>query len=139
MIPERLEALRAAVVDETHREHLPESRAPAPFRAPVMRTVHVASDDAEARRALEGLRAEFGARGRGGRGALARAARGPLEERVVVGGASRVSDTLAAYRERLGMDLLIARAQIPGVASSEQEASLERLSGEVLPSLTGGA
>lgn len=118
-----------------HREHLAEGDAPSPFAAPVMRTVHVTSDDAEARRALEGLRAEFTLRGSAGGSALARAARGPLEERVVVGTIPRVLDRLAAYRERLGMDLLIARAQVPGVAPAAQEASLERLASEVLPGL----
>jgi alkanesulfonate monooxygenase SsuD/methylene tetrahydromethanopterin reductase-like flavin-dependent oxidoreductase (luciferase family) len=101
-----------------------------------MRTVHVAASDGEARRALEGLRAEFGARPRGGPGALARAARGTLEERVVVGTISRVTDALASYRERLRMDLVIARVQLPGVSPPEQQASLERLTGEVLPKLT---
>jgi alkanesulfonate monooxygenase SsuD/methylene tetrahydromethanopterin reductase-like flavin-dependent oxidoreductase (luciferase family) len=119
-----------------HRDHLALGAVRSGFEVPVMRTVHVAASDGEARRALEGLRAEFGARPRGGPGALARAARGTLEERVVVGTISRVTDALASYRERLRMDLVIARVQLPGVSPPEQQASLERLTGEVLPKLT---
>jgi hypothetical protein len=47
-----------------------------------------------------------------------------------------VTDALASYRERLRMDLVIARVQLPGVSPPEQQASLERLTGEVLPKLT---
>lgn len=118
-----------------HRDHLATGDTPPAFEVPVMRTVHVAANDGEVRRALAGLQAEFDARPTGGAGVLARAARGALEERVVVGTVSQVADALAVYRERLGLDLLIARVQLPGVSAPEQQASLERLAGQVLPEL----
>jgi alkanesulfonate monooxygenase SsuD/methylene tetrahydromethanopterin reductase-like flavin-dependent oxidoreductase (luciferase family) len=122
-----------------HRDHLVHGGATPAFEAPVMRTVHVAANDGEARRALEGLQAEFDARPTGAAGVLARAARGRLEERVVVGTVSRVTDALALYRERLRVDLLIARVQLPGVSAPEQQASLERLAEQVLPEIAGGS
>jgi alkanesulfonate monooxygenase SsuD/methylene tetrahydromethanopterin reductase-like flavin-dependent oxidoreductase (luciferase family) len=105
---------------------------------PVMRTVHVAADDAEARRVLTALEGEWRAlAGRGGRAprALTRASEAPPEERVVVGTAARVIDALGVYRERLGLDLLVVRGQVPGAGDAEREASLERLLAEVLPAL----
>jgi alkanesulfonate monooxygenase SsuD/methylene tetrahydromethanopterin reductase-like flavin-dependent oxidoreductase (luciferase family) len=118
-----------------HRANLPEGAEVAPVRVPVMRTVHVASSDAEARRALEGLEREFPGRREDARGALARAAGGRLEDRVLVGSASAVAEGIARYRERLGMDLLVARVQIAGITDAEIRASLERLATEVVPSL----
>jgi alkanesulfonate monooxygenase SsuD/methylene tetrahydromethanopterin reductase-like flavin-dependent oxidoreductase (luciferase family) len=88
-------------------------RAPA---APVMRVVHVAGDDAEAADTARRMPP-----------ALARAAAAPLAERVIVGTAGQVADALARYRERLGMDLLVARGGVPGASRAEADASLERL------------
>ncbi|MBW2273201.1 MAG: LLM class flavin-dependent oxidoreductase [Deltaproteobacteria bacterium] len=122
-----------------HSENLPEDADPGALATPVLRTVHVASSEPERRRVFEALEAELRAAGRMARGkapaALARAVAGPLRERVIVGSPSEVSDTLARYREELGMDLLIARPQIAGASEAECEASLERLAGEVLPGL----
>jgi alkanesulfonate monooxygenase SsuD/methylene tetrahydromethanopterin reductase-like flavin-dependent oxidoreductase (luciferase family) len=118
-----------------HRANLPPGAEPAPVRVPVMRTLHVAGDDAEAKRALAGLEREFPGRRADARGALARAAGGRLEDRVLVGVESAVADGIARYRERLGVDLLVARVQIPGVADAETRASLERLATRVVPSL----
>jgi hypothetical protein len=56
-----------------------------------------------------------------------------------VGTVSRVTDALALYRERLRVDLLIARVQLPGVSAPEQQASLERLAEQVLPEIAGGS
>ncbi len=96
-------------------------------RVPVMRTVFVAGDDAEAervRRALDGeARRTLGRAPR----ALARAASGPLEARVLVGTTHEVHDGIARYRERLGMDLLVGRIEVPGVPEAARDASLERL------------
>jgi alkanesulfonate monooxygenase SsuD/methylene tetrahydromethanopterin reductase-like flavin-dependent oxidoreductase (luciferase family) len=121
-----------------HRDHLVHGATKPAFEIPVMRTVHVAANDGEARRALEGLRTEFDARP-ATTGVLARAGQGALEERVVVGTASRVTDALAVYREQLGLDLLIARVQLPGISAPEQQASLERLAEQVLPGLAAVA
>ena len=104
-------------------------------RAPVMRTVFVAADDGEAARVLGALEAEAAARARFVGGALARAAQGGIEERAIVGSANFVRDGLARYRERLGMDLAIARSEVPGASESARDASLERLAARVLPQL----
>lgn len=49
--------------------------------------------------------------------------------------ASEVSDGIARYRERLGMDLLIVRSEIAGATPEEARDSLERLAGEIVPGL----
>jgi alkanesulfonate monooxygenase SsuD/methylene tetrahydromethanopterin reductase-like flavin-dependent oxidoreductase (luciferase family) len=122
-----------------HAENLPEDANSDALVTPVMRTVHVAGSESESSRVLEALEAEFRAAGRMARrkppAALARAVAGPLRERVIVGSASKVADTLARYREEIGIDLLIVRPQIAGASDAESEASLERLAGEVLPAL----
>jgi hypothetical protein len=46
-----------------------------------------------------------------------------------------VRETLERYRERLGMDLLVARLEVPGVPEAAAEGSLDRLVGDVLPGL----
>lgn len=104
-------------------------------RAPVMRTVFVAADDGEAAQVLGALEAEAAARARFMGGALARAAQGGIEERAIVGSSDFVRDGLARYRERLGMDLAIARSEVPGAGEAARDASLERLATRVLPQL----
>lgn len=118
-----------------HREHLPETADPDALPVAVMRTVHVARDDAEAERALEALRIETGRMAGALPPALARAAEGAAEERAIVGTANRVVDLLASYRERIGLDLLIVRSGVPGVSRDESESALERLAGDVMPRL----
>ncbi len=108
------------------REHCTLSVA-SDLAAPVMRTVFVAGDDAEAQHVLSALASESRALGAGAPRALARAAEGALEERVLVGGANQVRDGIARYRERLGMDLLVARIEVAGVPPAARDASLERL------------
>lgn len=109
--------------------------AAAAPRAPVMRTVFVAADDGEAARVLGALEAEAAARARFMGGALARAAQGGIEERAIVGSSDFVRDGLARYRERLGMDLAIARSEVPGAGEAARDDSLERLATRVLPQL----
>jgi alkanesulfonate monooxygenase SsuD/methylene tetrahydromethanopterin reductase-like flavin-dependent oxidoreductase (luciferase family) len=120
-----------------HREHLPAGTPAQSPAVPVMRTVHVSASAAETQRVLEALEREWSWRSRttGLRGALARAASGSLEERVVVGSADAVAEGLGRYRDCLDMDLLIVRGQIPALSEAEQRASLERLVGEVLPQI----
>jgi len=115
-----------------HAEGLPEGTAAPPVA--VMRTVHVTAGAAETRRLREAAEAEFAALGSRAAGALADAAAGAAEERVIVGEAAEVAEGIARYRERLGLDLLVVRA---AARSDERErrASLERLLGEVLPRL----
>lgn len=111
-----------------HREALERPLAAGVARAPVMRTVHVARDDRAARRVREGLEAEA-SRLPPGRlpPALARAAEGAVADRVIVGTPGEVTDRIARYRERVGMDLLIARCEVPGADRAAQDASLEAL------------
>lgn len=139
---ETLETLEANYA--FHREHLPEDADPASLPVAVIRTVHVARDDRERLRVLEALHAESArmrsALGRAAgsartAGALARASAGDPEDRVLVGTAEQVFDALAAYRARIGVDLLIARGGVPGASAEETDAALERLQSDVVPRL----
>jgi len=116
-----------------HRAHLPAGGVVGPFRTPVMRTIHLAADDAEAARVRDRLALEAPGMARALPPALARAAAGPLEQRVVVGGEQEVAERLLAYRERLGMDLLIVRSEVGGLPEDMRRRSLERLVERVLP------
>ncbi len=111
-----------------HRDHLAQPIQAGVARAPVMRTVHVADDDVGAARVFAGLEAE---RRRMPSGpmpkALARASEGELEDRVLVGTRAQIEDGIGTYRERVGMDLLIARGEVPGVDAAAQRASNEAL------------
>jgi alkanesulfonate monooxygenase SsuD/methylene tetrahydromethanopterin reductase-like flavin-dependent oxidoreductase (luciferase family) len=116
-----------------HRERLPAQRNGDALPVAVLRTVHVAADDAETRRVLDALEREaHGLAARAPR-ALARAASGRVSERVLVGTHEQVAARIGEYRERIGLDLLIARAELPGVDESERRASLERLWRDVVP------
>jgi alkanesulfonate monooxygenase SsuD/methylene tetrahydromethanopterin reductase-like flavin-dependent oxidoreductase (luciferase family) len=99
---------------------------PGTPRVPVMRTVYVAANDAEAARVLAALEGDAIASARRAPAALARAAAEPMRARVIVGVASFVRDEIARYRERLGMDLLVARTETPGASELERDAALER-------------
>ncbi len=110
----------------TWREHRATSAGDGP-QAPVMRTVFVATDSGEAERVREALAGEARAISASAPRALARAAGGALAERVLVGTTNEVRDGIARYRERLGMDLLVARIEVAGVAAAARDASLERL------------
>jgi alkanesulfonate monooxygenase SsuD/methylene tetrahydromethanopterin reductase-like flavin-dependent oxidoreductase (luciferase family) len=122
-----------------HREHLSPQPGGQPLSVPVMRTLHVSASDAETASVLELLEREWGRRPGTGPlpNALARAASGRPEERALIGCPAAVAEGLARYRERLGMDLVIVRSPLPSRAVAEQQASLERLVGEVLPRLNG--
>ena len=120
---------------EFYRAGLPAGSRPDGAVIPVMRTLFVAADDASRARVLENLAGD----GRLSRARLprsiARAVTAPLKERVLVGGVDEVTERLARYRERLGMNLLIVRPQIAGASRTEREDSLARLVEEVLPAL----
>jgi len=102
---------------------------------PVMRTVHVAASDEEARAVLARLEAEAAANTLMLPPALAKAAAGPAAERAIVGSAAAVTDVLGVYRERLGMDLVVVRSEIAGVDDASQRRSLEALATRVVPAL----
>jgi alkanesulfonate monooxygenase SsuD/methylene tetrahydromethanopterin reductase-like flavin-dependent oxidoreductase (luciferase family) len=117
-----------------HRENLPEGTDPDALVVPILRTVHAAKTDAEAARVLRGLEEESSAMPRGRTPkALARAAEAGIEERVVVGTRNEVADRLCAYRERIGVDLLIVRPQVSGATQDERAEALARLHGDVMP------
>lgn len=118
-----------------HRDNLP-AEPESPLRVPVIRAVHVARDDAEADRVLEAMRIESRQMSRVLPPALARAAAGEVEDRAIVGTADRVRDTVARYRERIGLDLLIARGGVPGASTERFQEGLEQLAEEILPGLT---
>lgn len=117
-----------------HRENLPPGAQE--IVVPIMRTVYAAATDEEAARVREGLERETRqTRPAKLPDAIARAAGESLERRTVVGTVSEVTELLAEYRERLGMNLLVARPQVAGTSQSEREAALERLASDVLPGL----
>jgi len=120
------------------RQGLPEGADPAQTVVPVMRTVHTAGNDAEAARVLEALESqERTMRAAGGRAprAIADAAQEDLRDRVVVGTVAEVIDRLGALRDQLGIDLLVARSQVPGGELGMRDDALLRLAEEVWPSL----
>jgi alkanesulfonate monooxygenase SsuD/methylene tetrahydromethanopterin reductase-like flavin-dependent oxidoreductase (luciferase family) len=116
-----------------HAELLPPGTPRPPVA--VMRTVHVAADAAEARRLREAADAEFAALAARSAGpALAEAAAGAAEDRVLIGEAGEVADGIARYRERLELELLVVRAAAR-IDDRARRASLERLVKSVLPRL----
>jgi alkanesulfonate monooxygenase SsuD/methylene tetrahydromethanopterin reductase-like flavin-dependent oxidoreductase (luciferase family) len=129
-----------ALIEENlafHRENLPDGIRPEDLVVPVMRTVYVAGSDEEAARVYGALEREMSATRSRGKvpAAIARAAEAGVHERAVIGTRNEVIDRLASYRDRLGMDLLVARPQLAAVSQPEREAALERLAGEVIPAV----
>jgi alkanesulfonate monooxygenase SsuD/methylene tetrahydromethanopterin reductase-like flavin-dependent oxidoreductase (luciferase family) len=108
---------------------------PGTPRVPVMRIAYAAGSDAEAARVMEALRGDALAAARRAPPALARAASEPIRARAIVGTAAFVCDELARYRERIGMDLVVARTEVPGASEAERDAALERLARLVMPAL----
>jgi alkanesulfonate monooxygenase SsuD/methylene tetrahydromethanopterin reductase-like flavin-dependent oxidoreductase (luciferase family) len=104
-------------------------------RVPVMRIAYAAASDAEAARVLAALEGDALAAARRAPAALARAAAEPIAARAIVGTASFVRDELARYRAHIGMDLVVARTEVPGASEAERDAALERLAGEVMPAV----
>lgn len=102
-------------------------------RVPVMRTAYVGEGSADIARVRVALESEARAVPKRAPKALARAAAGRLADRVLVGTAPEVAEGIARYRERLGLDLLVVRTEVPGASPAERERSLERLVGDVLP------
>ena len=67
--------------------------------------------------------------------ALGRATEAPLEERVLIGSVARVTEEIGRYRERVGLDLLICRVEVPGTSTEQQENSFGHLVEDVAPAL----
>jgi len=119
-----------------HRAMLPRGVDAAALPVPVMRTVFVADDRAQAEDALA-AHARESRMPRGGRlpRALARAASAPPEQRVVIGELAEVIDRLAHWRDALRLDLLIVRPQVAGVDERARRRSFDRIVGDVAPAL----
>ncbi len=118
-----------------HAAHLPPGRDPSDGVVAVMRTVHVAGSESEARRVLDAISTQTRRPSRRLPRALARAADARIEERAIVGPVAQATAALAPYRDQLGMDLLVVPAQAPAASLAERVASFERLAQEVLPAL----
>lgn len=115
-----------------HAAQLPDGIDLRSLAVPVMRTVHVAADAAEARRVCEAAEAEFATiAARAGRGVAARAA-GAASERILVGEAAAVAEAIERYRDATGMDHLVVRPA-SGVDATLRQASLARLLERVVP------
>jgi alkanesulfonate monooxygenase SsuD/methylene tetrahydromethanopterin reductase-like flavin-dependent oxidoreductase (luciferase family) len=127
------------LIAENHRRHrseLPPGFDPDSLPVAVMRTVFVARDRGEAERALAALdREQRLPPGRPLPRALARVAAAPAAERVVIGELDGVIEQLHRYREQVGLDLLIVRAQIAGVDEAARRRSLDDLVEHVMPAL----
>jgi alkanesulfonate monooxygenase SsuD/methylene tetrahydromethanopterin reductase-like flavin-dependent oxidoreductase (luciferase family) len=119
-----------------HREQLQDSSRPA--LSLVMRTVFVSENEGE----LEAARASLDREMAGRRGAMPdavqRALDAPLEERVVIGSPTEVTERLISDRTRLGIDLLIVRPQLANVEADALERSLVQLAREIWPAVVAG-
>ena len=109
-----------------HREAAPESLAYEALPVPIMRTIFISRDDAVLARVCEGLR-EQGRALSSGRGFLRDLDLDDIDAWALVGTPERVADLVAQYREKLGVTHMVARAQVPGAAAAEVEASIAAL------------
>jgi alkanesulfonate monooxygenase SsuD/methylene tetrahydromethanopterin reductase-like flavin-dependent oxidoreductase (luciferase family) len=100
-----------------------------------MRTVFTSRHAVTLARAREALMKQAAALAKSPLTRLREAANGDLSDWALIGEPAEVADGIARYRVQLGVTLLIARAQIPGVGASESEASLELLAEVGLSSL----
>ena len=122
-----------------HKEGLVGDTASGRFVIPVMRTVFISDRPASRERVVRALEAEGGGAGAPARqklpAAVARAVAAPVDQRIIVGDAEEVKERLGAYRNSLGMNLLVVRPQIAGAEENERRASFDALVGEVMPDL----
>jgi len=116
-----------------HRAGLPDPSSP-PLSL-VMRTVFVSDSPRELAAIRERLTRERPARQTGLPEAIRQAVDAPLEAVALIGAPDAVTERLAADRERLGIDLLIVRPQLAGIARDPLERSLERLADTVWPAV----
>jgi len=120
-----------------HRAELPPDVDPEQVVVPVMRSLVVVSQPSQAKRVLAALGAEAKAMTSRAPKRLLDAASVPVNERVIVAPVQEATDRVAALRERLGIDLLIASPQVPGLEASERSDAFDRLCEEVWPALRG--
>lgn len=104
---------------DQHRRHVADAgHEPVPL-VPVMRTIFVTDKPAMQQRVRASLEEEATAR--------LRRTVAEVEDWALVGDKSYVRDRLAEYAEAIGLNYLIARGRIQGVASGDQVASHEAL------------
>jgi alkanesulfonate monooxygenase SsuD/methylene tetrahydromethanopterin reductase-like flavin-dependent oxidoreductase (luciferase family) len=118
---------------ERHRALLPDPSVRA--LSLVMRTVFVSDDPSELDQARTSLAKEMSGRREGMPAVVRKALEAPLEERIVVGTVSEVTERLISDRARLGIDLLIVRPQIANLEGAVLERSLMRLAEEIWPAV----
>ena len=111
----------------SHRESVEEAGTELPADVPVMRTIFTSRSTQTLARAREALAQQAAALAKSPLTRLREAASRDLADWALVGEPAEVADGIARYRERLGVTLLIARAQIPGIGARDSEASLELL------------
>ena len=124
---------------EFHQKQM-NGATPASTRpVPIMRTVFISDDPRTLALAMTALRAENPPPKAGAKlpAALARAVSVPLEERVILGDVSEVTERLRIYREELALNLLVVRPEIRGIERTDLAQSLRRLRREVLPAVAG--
>jgi len=114
---ESLDSLEANI--NAHREHVSNAGHNPVETVPVMRTVFVTDQPGLEKTVRTSLDNESASR--------FREQTVPLDDWAIVGDSALVKDKLAEYRERLGLNYLIARGRIQGVAEADQVRSHELL------------
>ena len=124
-LADNLSVLREACADAGH---------PVPEVVPVMRTMFVSERASEVRDLRTILARRIKEMASGGPAHLARAAEADVDDVVIVGNSSQVSDQVARYREELGVSHLIATRLRLGRESGLDTQAL-RLSAQRLPEI----
>jgi alkanesulfonate monooxygenase SsuD/methylene tetrahydromethanopterin reductase-like flavin-dependent oxidoreductase (luciferase family) len=115
-----------AALEENYARHRA-ALAGAAVAVPVMRTLFVSREAALVDRARAGLAQQAAALARAPASSLRRAAAAAVDDWAIVGGPDEAGEGVARLREKLGLTHLIVRAQIPGLAREEIEASLREI------------
>jgi len=122
---------------ERHRAGLPDPDQLA--LSLVMRTIFVSEDKSVLDAARTALAKEMQGRRKGMPKAVNDSLEAPIEARAVLGTTAEVKERLIEEQRRLGIDLLVARPQLSGVAREDQERSLTLLKQEVWPEVVSAA
>jgi alkanesulfonate monooxygenase SsuD/methylene tetrahydromethanopterin reductase-like flavin-dependent oxidoreductase (luciferase family) len=100
-----------------------------------MRTIFVSEKKNEVEAAREALTHEMAGRGKGMPKAVSQALDTPLDARALIGSPEEVTRRLSEERDRLGLDLLVARPQIGRLDRDVLERSLTSLAQDVWPAV----
>ncbi|MBW2415288.1 MAG: LLM class flavin-dependent oxidoreductase [Deltaproteobacteria bacterium] len=109
-----------------HREAAPDALPYEALPVPIMRTIFITRSDASAARVREGLRGQARAMA-SDRGFLRGVDFEEIDDWALVGSPAQVADGVEAYREKIGVTHMVARAQVPGATPEEVEASIHHL------------